>query len=102
MSIMIRCMHNELTEQHMKQPGGDYYRSLQQKYGDYNNYDDSNARLNTVEDEDDFDMNEDMMDDDPEDKLQVDIDIQKDDDEEFDIEKRFLVSKADLPHTHTR
>ena len=90
MSIMIRCLHNELTE-HAKQPGEDYYRNLQQKYGDYNNYDDSNARLNTIDDDDDdLDMEDDMMDD-PEDKLQVDIDIQKDEEEEFDIEKRFAV-----------
>lgn len=83
---MIRCLNNELNEQ-ARRTDKEYYKSLKQ-----NNVDYGDGRLDTVDDEDDFDMERDMMEDDEgEEKIEVDIDIQRDEEEEIDIAKRFMV-----------
>lgn len=72
---MIRCLHNELT-QHLGAPGDEYYKSLGKP----------NGKNNGAIDDEDFD---DMMNDDA--GIEVDLEKQKDEDEEIDIQKRFMV-----------
>lgn len=90
LSIMIRCLHNELS-QHLRAPGEDYYKSL--RPNNANKYGDNGARVETIDD-DDFDMERDMMDDEPDAGIEVDLEKQKDEDEEIDIQKRFNVFKT--------